>query len=128
MNTYGRNTAKYSGIVVVTAMLGLASLTVAAGEKTGKVDEAQLIYQSQTANHNIYSYSGRFRGDVAEKPLLVYVNRAYGPAIHSYEYTGDEIVVAWNVEYVDTAFGQAIYSYGKKQAEGSLELLPVARK
>jgi hypothetical protein len=71
----------------------------------------RLIYQSRSINHNIYSYLSRLAGELSIKPKLIYVSRAYGPAIHSYRHSGTEQTAEWNVEYVNKAYNPAIFSY-----------------
>jgi hypothetical protein len=59
-------------------------------------------------------------------PQIVYVDRAYGPAIYSYPRVGQDIVTPFNVRYVNTAFGPAIYSYpGVYNEPGRAESWPM---
>ncbi len=125
MKTQAKTTFNKPIIAAFALMLGCAALDAGAMEKTAVADGGQLIYQSHFANHAIQSYPASIPGEAAPKPELIYVNRAFGPAIHSYLHAGNETAVPWNVEYVDTAYGQAIYSYESVQPKGSVELLPI---
>ncbi|WP_084191008.1 hypothetical protein [Methylomarinum vadi] len=127
MNGQLATTMKNVAIALTSLMLGLAALGAGASENSSLAEGTQLIYNSHSANHGIHTYPSNLVGEVSLHPEIIYVSQAYGPAIHSYHHTGSETSVPWNVEYVDTAHGQAIYSYERVRAEGSLELLPVAR-
>ena len=112
-------------IALSAAMMGLVATNGFAIEKPSLAENAQLIYQSRSANHAIYSYPSSVTGKVALEPEIIYVSQAYGPAIHSYEHTGSEIAVPWNAEYVDSAYGRAIYSYKGVRGKGTVHLLPI---
>ncbi|MGZ8191481.1 MAG: hypothetical protein ACXWTS_09670 [Methylococcaceae bacterium] len=125
MKTQINKTLKYLSIAVSMIISGFVSVNADTVEKFSSDNDAQLIYQSQSANHSIYGYPSSLSGEVSLKPELIYVNQAYGPAIHSYAHSGSETAVPWNVEYVDTAYGQAIYSYERHQTKGVVEVLPI---
>lgn len=129
MKTRNFNTSNYLPIAAAAIVAGLLSFNVGATETSKHGNDAALIYQSKSANPSIYSYPNSVPGQVSAKPELVYVSRAYGPAIHSYAHVGSEISVPWNVEYIDTAYGQAIYSYdNNRQSEGVVDVLPLVIK
>ena len=117
MKTNKIKTPKYLSIALVTIFGGLASVNAGANEKPSLGNDAQLIYQSRSANHSIYGYPSSLSGEVSLKPVLIYVNQAYGPAIHSYAHSGSETAMPWNIEYVNTAYSQAIYSYERPRTE-----------
>lgn len=111
-------------LFIAAAALTVGLLSFGAGA-SGTGSDSQVIYQSRSINHSIYSYLSGMPGDVSLKPELIYVSQAHGPAIHSYAHSGTEKAVPWNVEYVDTAYGQAIYSYERRQVEGEVQVLPI---
>ena len=123
MKTQKNKTLKY--LLIVTIFTGLISINASADERFSSAQNAQMIYQSQSANHSIYGYPSSLSGEVSLKPELIYVSQAYGPAIHSYAHSGSETAVPWNVEYVNTAYGPAIYSYERPQAESARNVLTI---
>ena len=125
MKTQKIKTLRYLSIAMATIMGGLVSVNAGANENSSSAHNAQMIYQSRSVNHSIYSYPSSLPGEVSIKPELIYVSQAYGPAIHSYAHSGSETVVPWNVEYVDTAYGPAIYSYERPQAENTRNVLTI---
>jgi len=127
MNTKKIKTSKYLAIAVASIIGGFISVNAEASDKSSQAGDAVVIYQSQTANPSIYSYSNSILGEISVKPELIYVSQAYGPAIYSYAHSGSEKIASWNVEYVDTAFGRAIYSYNNHQPKAMVEILPVTQ-
>lgn len=125
MKTQKIITLKYASIAVATMIAGFVSVNAGATERYHSDNGAQVIYQSRAANHSIYEYPSRLLGVVSLKPELIYVDQAYGPAIHSYAHSGSETAVPWNVEYVDTAYGQAIYSYERPLIKSEVKVLPI---
>lgn len=126
MKSQPTKTMKNAAIALSSLILGLTALDATANEKSGSDEEAQLIYNSHSANHGIHAYPSNLVGEVSQHPEIIYVSQAYGPAIHGYQHAGTETNVPWNVEYVDTAYGRAIYSYESVKNRGSLKLLSVA--
>lgn len=126
MKTQNRKISKHVSMAVAMLIAVFGALNAGAvGNANLATDEARVIYQSQSVNHSIYGYPSSLKGESSSTAELIYVNQAYGPAIHSYQHVGGEITVPWNVEYVDTAYGQAIYSYERRGGEGLVKLLPM---
>jgi hypothetical protein len=59
---------------------------------------------------------------------IIYVDKAYGPAIYSYPSNVSNQHTAFNIEYIDTAYGPAIYSYPNNNVKHHLELVNNAVK
>lgn len=124
MKTQKDNTLKSLSIAVATVAILLATDAGASG-RYGAGGDAEVIYQSRSANHAIHSYPSSTAGEISLQPELIYVSQAYGPAIYSYRHSGSEQTVPFNVEYTDTAYGQAIHSYERPQLEGEVKVLPI---
>ncbi|HYE37715.1 hypothetical protein [Methylocaldum sp.] len=86
-----------------------------------------LIYMDKAFNNAIHSYLSLESVVVeARNPQIIYVNKAYGQSVYSYPRVGPDTVTAFNVEYVSPAYGQAIYSYpGNYDFQGQVVLLPL---
>ena len=125
MKTQKIQTLKTLSVVMAGLIVGSLSCNAGAAGMANTENGAQMIYQSHSINHSIYSYVGRTLGKVSVDPQLIYVSQAYSPAIHSYVHSGSEQAVPWNVEYVNTAYNPAIYSYEGHQVNGKVKVLPI---
>lgn len=105
-------------------MIGSLSLNAGANDRLNVQNSTPLTYNSQSNNHNIFSYPNSVENKTSLQAELVYVSRAYGPAIYSYSHSGTETTVPLNVGYVDTAYNPAIYSYESPLINGEVDVLP----
>ena len=124
MKTQKNKTLKALTIVVAGIAAGALPINVVANDHLTSESGPQLIYQSRSINHSIFSYLSNKLGEIAVEPKLIYVSQAYGPAIYSYAHAGAETAVPWSVEYVNPAYNPAIYSYEGPLLNGNVKLLP----
>jgi hypothetical protein len=113
--------------ISLVALVGMLALALpAVGRESVRPDSSAVVFNSQSANHAIYSYDSVTPAITRHVPTVLYVSRAYGPAIHGYAHAGAESVGAWDVEYVSRAYGPAIYSYpSSHRLDGDVLVLPL---
>jgi len=105
------------GLTLATAIAGSGSVLAAAtaDQALGGKDwlpDISLVYVDTAFGPAIHSYQN-LKG-VERKvanPQIVYVDQAYGQAIYSYPRVARDTVFDFNLHYIDTQHGPAIYSY-----------------
>jgi hypothetical protein len=109
---------------IVASALILAAVVVGSGPVLAASTSSQspswedwlsgisLVYVDTAFGPAIHSYQN-LKGieRKVDNPQIVYVNQAYGQAIYSYPRVARDTVLDFNLHYVDQGHGQAIYSY-----------------
>ncbi|WP_341328219.1 hypothetical protein [Methylotuvimicrobium sp. KM2] len=111
-------------IALAAALIGMAPLSAEARMNAETEHQPQFIYQTKSINNNIYSYLSKQAGAISLNPTLIYVNRAYGQAIHSYAHVGEETEIPLTIEYVNKAYNPAIYSYESAELKQEVNVPP----